>query len=801
MQHVAVALIVLAAAGARGAEPGDPGPVRVSADRIAYDQRSGRLEASGAARVDRAGSSIRADSIVFEDASGLGVAEGDVVIEDGLDVLKARRVDLDVYSTRGVAFDAELVSEAAGVRLKGARIEKTGDATYRFEDSSVTTCDCPDTERQPWTIEASEADLEVEGYMTARNARFEVLGVPVAWFPWIFYPVKTRRQSGLLLPEVAVSGRNGFEIGLPLFLAVGDPVNVTLTPRWLQKRGPKLDLESEWVLGDESAGYLFGSFIKDRDVHSNTISEPYGDERWTVLGREDLFLPGDVRGKADFAFVSDNQYATDFDEPLGARTLRYLESTAFLGRDFGRSGVFGLVGSADFADDLQNPDDEDRDPFLLQRLPQVDAALLPMPLPILSRLVSTLGLRYTYFGQRDSAQAKRPTASVVGDDLFLDTGIDSLPDAQELGPFGGGVQPDPNRDNFGLPAGTENDGRFQEGEPLADTGQRVLLTPRLALPLRLLDWLELYPEVGWYQTLYDSDAQHFEQRGLFTGRADLRTRLRRRFGDGSVHVLEPRIGWAIVSRAGQSRNPLYVPPTAVPQRRLRQLDLENRVLDPADRIPHQNVLTLALGNRVYRGVSEDGASRLVGEVELSAAYEAADGEFGNLYLDARAYPWKGADTWLILGFDPEQARLDEALLDLAWQSRSGHRLGFGYRYRRRVGRFYEDFRFYQRFSDFKGEFNRINQVVGSARLLITDRLALSYQGGFSFEDSILLANQGGIEYFSRCKCWSAGISVAQNRVSGVSVSFSYSLTGLGRDDVARAAERRRRSGLGFLDGF
>jgi hypothetical protein len=395
---------------------------------------------------------------------------------------------------------------------------------------------------------------------------------------------------------------------------------------------------------------------------------------------------------------------------------------------------------------------------------------------------------------------------VVGDDLFLDTGIDSLPNAQELGPLGprppGPGTDDRNLDDFdpvARPGGTERDGLFQEGEPLADAGHRVLLTPRLGMPLRLLDLFEVYPEVGWHQTLYGSDAQGFEERGLFTARADLRTRLRRRFA-GAVHVLEPSLGYAFVSERGQERKPLYVPATAVPQRRLRQLDLENRVLDPADRIDEVNSLTLALGNRLY-GRGGEAAGRLLADVTLSASYEAADGDFGGIYLDGHAHAWGRSDAWLILGLDPERGRLAEALVDFAWNFERGHRLGFGYRYLRDVGRFYEDFQFATpRFSDFEGEFDRVDQLLASARLVISDRWALTYQGGFSFEKSILLANRAGIEYTSRCECWSIGIDVAQNRVSGVSIALSYSLKGLGRDDVARAA-RRRRDAPGLVGGW
>ena len=77
----------------------------------------------------------------------------------------------------------------------------------------------------------------------------------------------------------------------------------------------------------------------------------------------------------------------------------------------------------------------------------------------------------------------------VGDDLFLDTGIDGVPDGVEQDSAGVVPLPDgdplttddddPNDDDFAIPGGTgfEGDGVFQEGEPLVDRGQRLIVNP------------------------------------------------------------------------------------------------------------------------------------------------------------------------------------------------------------------------------------------------------------------------------------------------------------------------------------
>ena len=80
-----------------------------------------------------------------------------------------------------------------------------------------------------------------------------------------------------------------------------------------------------------------------------------------------------------------------------------------------------------------------------------------------------------------------------------------------------------------------------------------------------------------------------------TARADLSMRIRGSLF-GAAHTMEPVVGWAFVDPVSETGTiPRFTPRTAVPQQRLRQLDLDNVVLDSADRVRKANRLRLALG--------------------------------------------------------------------------------------------------------------------------------------------------------------------------------------------------------------
>ena len=84
--------------------------------------------------------------------------------------------------------------------------------------------------------------------------------------------------------------------------------------------------------------------------------------------------------------------------------------------------AFGFVMGAQYSDDQQNPDDTDRDAFVLNRLPEAQLQALPpsVPVPWMDWLVPTLGVRYARYDQQD-----RPN-------VFYDPSDDLLETSEEM---------------------------------------------------------------------------------------------------------------------------------------------------------------------------------------------------------------------------------------------------------------------------------------------------------------------------------------------------------------------------------
>jgi lipopolysaccharide assembly outer membrane protein LptD (OstA) len=748
-------------------------PVEISADVLEYEAPRALYVASGDVRIRQGERVLSADWIAFSPDTGVGVASGRVKLIESGETLEADFVEFEIDTLEGVLRNARLDSPASQFRTAGGTIEKTGERSYRLEDAVFTTCLCEDEScPEPWRIRAREAELEIDGYGTVRDARFEVLGVPLVWLPWMLYPIKTQRETGFLFPEISLASRDGFGLGLPFFWAVRDELNVTVTPAWTSERGFAVDSDVEYVLGEQSWGDLYGAFLNDEDIDPNSLEEPYDRERWAATGRQDFFLPGGLRAKTDFRFASDNDVPLDVDGLKDRRADRFLESTVFLSGGAGRSGRFGGAVSALYADDMQSPEDVDRDDTLLQRMPEVELSALPGSLPGLPWLQPSLDVDYTLFAARDRARG--------GPNGFLDTGVDGIFNflEQRRGP-----QPpafDPHLDDFATAGGSEGDGRFQEGEPLTDEGQRLLLAPRVAAPFRLGEWLEVYPEAGWQQTFSSTHLDDHASRGRFTGRLDLRSRLRRRFGSGWLPLVEPRLGYAYLGTTSQSDNPLLVPGTAVPQRRIRSLDLDAVTRDGADRVPGASRLAFGVAQRLYGEGGAGGLGALQADLTLLGSYDFEQHDWGPIVADGRVSPWGVGQVRFSAGFDPERTDIDEAHAEWRWRHRRGHGFRLGYRYLRDVPLVFEDFGTGDRFDDVERS-DRVHEATGGFDLRLTRHWRFEYRAAYSFDESLLLANQGLVEYLSRCGCWAAGLELSQDRARGVDVKVLYRLIGLGRD--------------------
>jgi len=750
-------------------------PFEISADRIIYDADRDLYVAEGHVQVDQVGRRLKARWVAFSTKTNIGVAEGEVDLEDGDDRLRAEFMVFDVDTLHGMLFQGSTDAGEIGLKVRAKELIRTGKNTFTVRDGVFTTCYCEPGERLPWEIHAQKADVELGSYATVTNSTFNVLGVPVLWAPWAFFPIKSDRETGLLIPEIEFGGRSGANFGLPFFWAALPQLNVTLTPRYFSKRGYKQDVEFEYVFGERSEGDLFVSGVLDDSSHDGGGSTPR--RRWAILWDHDQELPAKFRWQTDLNLSSDNLYPADFAELREFRAFRFLESTSNVARTFGATGGVGVMFGARFADELQGASPDDLDHVLLQRWAEARADIAPGtlrgPLGIEGRVDS----EYIYFGSYRHSEGELGNLGGTGlaplvetDGRFADVGIDGRVGGNLVG---------------------EDDDLFEPGEPIIERGSRVVVHPRLSKLFRLGGFAEFVPEVGWQQTLYRTNAQDFAERGLLTARGDLRSRLSRDyFGEGNRravrHVIEPRLGWAFVSSQGQKDNPLFIPRGSVDQSRLRAFSLENVTRNPSDRIDNANQLVLALGQRFYVRDRQGTAAKLRADLLTGIDWNFTGREgLGNFYLESRLFPGRLIRSHVRGVFDLRESTFKEAEvgagLRIPGVSRFVRmaRLGTNYRYRRDLPRFAERVRGRPDVTE-TGD-TRLSQMDWNATVELTERLRLRYRATYSFVDGgDFIRSYGALDYVSKCRCWGVSVNAFQERDQNYGGGIQFRILGVGK---------------------
>ncbi len=769
------------------------------ADEVTYDSERDLYEATGHVRITQAGGRVlTTDWIVFSGATRTGVATGDVRVVDDQNTVRAEFVSVDLNSTVSVAVRGSLDNPEPGFAVRGEVIERTGVDTFHIEQGTFTTCRCPpEGGRRPWEIEIADANLELGGYAIGRDLWFKAFDVPILYVPWLIFPVKTERQTGFLLPSFAQSSQNGTELALPFFWAIGESLNLTLEPQWVSRRGWKPTVNSEYVLGETGYGRGGGSVLpNDREVKGDPSSY-FSDNRWAFWLRHQQTLAPGVRLGLDVQQISDNEYPVNFQD-LGsdAKRQRQLGTSGWL--TGARAGLYGGVVAA-MSDDLQNPDDLDRDGYFLQVVPDVRIDSLPRSffgLPLRPGFES----RFTNFVQ-SSAQGTIfgyvggiPGEIAPVNGQFFDTGEDGRFTGGEPAADGSFDAVDNDRDDFGDPnaiTSTEGDGIFQEGELLAADGQRIDLYPTVALPLRFGPF-ELLTEGGVRETLYFPNLGESDSRTLYTARGDLRARFGREFAISAVplqHIVEPRVAFAGVFAPDQDDNPLFIPEPQRNEPRLIDGDIRLVTRDPSDRVPDTRLLQLQLSNRLY-GPSSDTSlpARLYGELRFGSGYDYAQEAFTRLFVLAELKPSREFAITADAGWDPEEHRLQDVAASAGWESEAGNKLLVGYRYNRDPGSIFESFLGRGQIFDAPDERNpEVNQLNLSAYIVASRYLEIFADGFTSVASSGTDGGRIGVVLISGCKCWDLVTALEQQvRPDDTRFTVTVRITGLG--DRARPNE-------------
>ncbi len=332
-------------------------PVQLEADQLSYDKDAGLYRASGDVKLIQGDLEVRSQTLKWNQISGEVEAEGDVQLISPDEELFGSKAHYNLKKGTGTVEDGHFYLREQNLHVRGETIERRGKLDYRIKKGTFTTCD---GDVPSWKFGASQVDVTLGGYARARNTIFYLKNVPSLYFPYMVYPAKTERESGLLIPTIGYSDKRGFQYGGAYYQVLGVNQDATFYLDYLSEMGLGKGLEYRYIFGRGNAG-------EARIYHMN-VDQVDGvvvdDERYALEWQHAGFLPGGVRMVADTEYVNDDQYFEDFGNVAEEYNKDKVQSVFSLSKSWGK---YHLVGQLKYTKDL-----EVDDPETLQLLPRIN---------------------------------------------------------------------------------------------------------------------------------------------------------------------------------------------------------------------------------------------------------------------------------------------------------------------------------------------------------------------------------------------------------------------------------------------
>ncbi len=317
--------------------------LEIQAFRVDYETRKGIVTLEGDAELVIGKRLFKASKIIYNEKTKELFAEGNVFFKDGEDSITCEKLYFHMEKRTGSIENGHIYIKKGNYHIDGDLIEKTGESTYCIRKGSLTTCR-PD--RPDWRFRAKNAHIVVGGYAKLTKATFEVAGKPLFYLPWGLFPVKTERETGLLMPDIKVSGRDGFVFSPSLFWAIDKDKDATFYLQYIEKRGIKPGIEFRYAMREDKRGEWFSSILDDRK---------FMNTRYEIKGEHLQVLPMKFELKAKVRHTSDVDYLMDFAEKSEEKSESLLKSDLYVERPFRRSHMTGEVS---YFRDLRTKDND-----------------------------------------------------------------------------------------------------------------------------------------------------------------------------------------------------------------------------------------------------------------------------------------------------------------------------------------------------------------------------------------------------------------------------------------------------------
>lgn len=612
--------------------------IMINADSMFRDNERQTLELEGNIQIVYQNEHIRAQKARISQKARHVELFGNVEIMNQETTIFGQKVYLDYENNTGMIYDGYV--QSGPVIFAGSTLQKTGESTYIVDGAEYTTCtNCPAT----WSFSGSKIRADIGGYAYIKSALIRVGNLPVFWLPYLIVPLKSERQSGLLVPGLEVSDRGGVAPSIPYFWAIDRSSDATIEAKHYFKRGLKGLVEYRYMLNETSSGTLRTALLNDKAFTEDSRYNQYLPDarkeepltRW-FLGYDHYYeMPNGIIQRAQLNLASDLQYPKDF--PM--ETLNHgdsaMENRVSVTKN--TTDTHFSLDSSYYVNMLHgNPLNGNED--AVHRLPEMRFSQLPVNLGN-TNFVYSYNLSYVNFTR--SGQAYDDMFQAPGGPRFPKNTC-SIPNWED--------DPDCSR---------SYDGSFDPNVDLIRTGQRLDFQPTIYYPIKVADGLDLVPRVTLRETHYGFNIPEYEnlERRYIRSELTARTSFSRIYGDTFnskatryKHEVIPEVTYTRIPWLQQSDHPFFgrtanQDSPYASRDYITDLDIASEYgvqFDYDDRVYDSNLVTISVINKLTQKIwqGERPTYRQIGYLKVSQSFDESQSGTG------ANQPWSDISTIL-----------------------------------------------------------------------------------------------------------------------------------------------------------
>ncbi|MDE1994425.1 MAG: LPS-assembly protein LptD [Rhizobiaceae bacterium] len=219
----------------------------LSSNELVYNKDTQVVTASGAVQINYGGYRMVAQRVEYNQKTGRMMALGNIELI-GPDGNRMYGDKMDVTDNFSDGFVNALRLEMPdNTRLAAEKGERVGGTQMILTKGVYTAClPCSEEGKAPlWQVKAQRVVQNgVTHTVRLEHAKFELFGQPIAYVPWIEVPDNTvKRKSGFLFPSMSISQNLGFGVKVPYYYVISPSMDATITATGYTSQGLLLEGE------------------------------------------------------------------------------------------------------------------------------------------------------------------------------------------------------------------------------------------------------------------------------------------------------------------------------------------------------------------------------------------------------------------------------------------------------------------------------------------------------------------------------------------------------------------------------